>query len=458
MTSPAQAAATLRSPAYLRLLIFAAVLIGVPVSAVAYGFLLLVNRLQHWTFSSLPRGLGFHAEPTWWPLPVLVLAGLLVAIAIKFLPGRGGHSPAEGFGMHPAPLPRQLPGVILAALAGLSLGVVLGPEAPLIAMGGGLGLLTAKLVKRDMPQQALVVISAAGSFAAISALFGNPLASAFLLMEAVGVGGAALELVLLPGILAAGIGALIFLGLGHWSGFGELSLSIPHLPHVGPPTAGEFGWAIVIGLAAAVLGGAIRRLGQLVRPLVEPRVLAAGPIAGLAVGGLAVLFVAVTGRSSSDVLFSGQNELPKLISGAAAWTVGPLLLLLACKGLAYGISLGSFRGGPIFPSLYLGAVGGIALSHLPGLSTIPAMAMGMAALAAVMLGLPLSSTLIVSLLLSADGLAVIPLVIVAAVTAYVAAARLGGGKSGQQEADAQHPAKAQADQAKPGTASAGPSQ
>ena len=65
------------------------------------------------------------------------VAGLLVAPVIRFLPGKGGHSPADGFKAgEGAPTPAQLPGVLLAALATLSLGVVLGPEAPLIALGG----------------------------------------------------------------------------------------------------------------------------------------------------------------------------------------------------------------------------------------------------------------------------------------------------------------------------------
>jgi len=41
-------------------------------------------------------------------------------------------------------------------------------------------------------------------------------------------------------------------------------------------------------------------------------------------------------------------------------------LLLACKGLAYGVSMSSFRGGPTSPAMFLGAVAGAAMSHLPG--------------------------------------------------------------------------------------------
>ena len=127
---------------------------------------------------------------------------------------------------------------------------MLGPEAPLIALGAGLAGLAVRLARRDAPAQATAVIAAAGSFAAISTLFGYPLLAAFLLMEASAVAGPMLGVVLLPGLLAAGIGALIFVGLQSWTGFGTFSLALPDLPAAGPPDVAQFGWAIVIGLVA----------------------------------------------------------------------------------------------------------------------------------------------------------------------------------------------------------------
>ena len=52
---------------------------------------------------------------------------------------------------------------------------------------------------------------------------------------------------------------------------------------------------------------------------------------------------------------------------------------------------------------------------------IPAAAMGIGALCAVMLRLPLTSVLLATLLLLSDGLEMMPLVIVAVVVAYVLA-------------------------------------
>jgi H+/Cl- antiporter ClcA len=421
---PADPLALLRSRSYVALLVLAAV-IGAPVSAAAYFFLALISKLQGWIFTDLPKDLGFHAEPLWWPVPPLLLAGVLVALTIRYLPGQGGHSPADGFKVGGGPPSTiELPGIVLAAFATLSLGVVLGPEGPLVALGGGLGALAVRLVKRDTPARTQAVAAAAGSFAAISTLLGSPLTGAFLLMEATGLGGAMLELVLVPGLLAAGVGSLIFIGLDAWTGLGTFSLAIPGLPHVGAPTAAGFLWALAIGLIAVPLGSGIRWLALFLRPHVERRMLLVTPVVGLAVAGLAIAFAAATGKGSSEVLFSGQSALGPLITHSASYTVGALLLLLVCKGLAYGVSLSGFRGGPTFPALFLGAAGGVALSHLPGLPLVDGVAMGIGAMSVVMLRLPLTSVLLATLLLASDGLAVMPLVIVAVVVAYVVSARL----------------------------------
>lgn len=421
--APADPLAPLRSGRYLALLVLAAVL-GVPIAAFAYGFLKLVGVLQNAVFAQLPSGLGFNGEPLWWPLLPLALAGMLVGLTIRYLPGKGGHSPADGFHSGGTIDPAEIPGVFLAALATLALGAVLGPEAPLIALGGGLAVLAVRFARRDMPKQTVAVVGAAGSFAAIATLFGSPLPAAFLLMEVADLGGAMLDVVLLPGLLAAGIGALIFVGLDAWTGFGTFSLAVPNLPHYSHPDLAQFGWAFVLAPAAAVTGTVIPWLARAVRPHVERHLMALTPLAGLAVAGLAIAFAAGTGKSSSEVLFSGQTALGPFIGQAARYSVGALLLLLLCKGLAYSVSLSSFRGGPVFPAMFIGAVGGALMSHLPGLPLVPAVAMGIGAMSATMLRLPLTSVLLATLLLAADGLAVTPLVIVAVAVAFVVAARL----------------------------------
>jgi H+/Cl- antiporter ClcA len=412
----------LRSRQYVLLLAVGAA-VGAPVAVIAYFFLKLVGELQHVFYTSLPADLGFDRQPAWWPLPLLAASGLLVALTIERLPGTAGHKPAEGFKTGTV-RPVDLPGIACAALATLALGAVLGPEAPLIAIGTGLGVLSLRLTRRDVPEAARLVIGVAGSFAAVSTLLGSPIVGAFLLMEAAGVGGPLLGVILIPGLLAAGIGALIFVGLDAWTGFGTFSLAVPDIPVFTTPDLGQFLWALGIGIAAAVLGTAIRRSALALQPIVERRRIVLTPLVGVAVGVVVMIFTQTTDKSSSYVLFSGQNALPALIHDAGGWTVGALALLVVCKALGYSLSLSAFRGGPIFPAMFTGAAGGILLSNLPGLPLIAGAAMGIGALTVAMLRLPLTSVLITALFLQADSLALMPLVIVAVVVSHVVTARL----------------------------------
>jgi H+/Cl- antiporter ClcA len=409
----------MRSKAYLTALVLAAIL-GIPISVVAYGFLSLVSNIQQYIFTDLPNSVTGGPAPAWWPVPWLVLSGLLTALTIRYLPGNAGHSPAFGFktGGGP-PTGPELVGVFLAALTTLSLGAVLGPEAPLIAIGGGLGALAVHLAKKDAPPMALTIMASAGSFAAISTLLGSPILGAFLIMEAAGIGGMALSLVALPGLLASGIGALVFVGMDNWTGLGNFSLALTTVPPKVDPSVATMGWALAMGVAAALLGWVIRSIGLSLRAIVHlNRVLVTAGL-GLLIGLTAMAYQLITGNSFTQVLFSGQDALPELVAHAADYSVGVLILLVACKSFAYGLSLSAFRGGPVFPSMFIGAALGIAASGLPGMALAPAIGMGIGAMCATMLRLPLTSTLLATLLLGADGLSVTPEVIVAVAVAFV---------------------------------------
>jgi len=418
--------APLRTRGYVVLLVLAA-LLGVPLAAGAFGFLQLTQHMETWLYTSWPHALGYRSTPLWWPLPFLAFAGILVALIVCYLPGIGGHEPADGFKVAGVAKGAELPGILLAAVVSIGLGAVIGPEAPLVALGGGAAALVIRTLKRGADQKTEEVVAAAGSFAAISTLFGSPLSGAFLLMEASGLGGSALQIVLLPGLLASGIGALIFVGLGSWTGLGSLSLTVSNPPHASSPTIAEFGWALVLGVGCALLGLLIKRCALMLRRPValstRTRLLLT-PVAGLGVAGLAIAYAEGSGHALNDVLFSGQTGLGPLISSGAAYSIGALVLLLVCKGLAYCLSMAAFRGGPVFPSLFLGAAAGMLLSHAAGLSMAAGVAMGIGALSAALLALPMTSVLLVALLLGRTGLTVLPLVIVAVLVSHVLSVRL----------------------------------
>ncbi len=421
-TAPAAVLDQLRNRSYLLLLLLAAV-IGAPISALAWGFLWLIQKSQHVFYTDLWHWLGFHGEPLWWPVPLLMVGGFLVALSIHYLPGTSGHRPAEGFSAGQTQ-PVDLFGVVLAALAGLTAGVVLGPEAPLLALGSGLGLFAIRRARRGGPPTAELVLAAAGSVAALGTVLGSPIVAIVILVEAVGIGGTTLTVLLLPGMLAAGVGALVFIGLGAWSGVGTLSLALPDLPTFPRPTVADLGWALALAVFIPFIAAVVRFVSLRVLRLVTPRQLWALPLAGLVVALLALAFHGMTGQPSSAVLFSGQFALGPLVAQAGTLSVGTLVALVACKALAYGVSLGSFRGGPIFPSLLLGAAVGLAVTHLPGLSLVPGIAIGMGAFAVCMLRLPISAILLATLLLGRDGVTAEPVVIIAVVVSLVVMERI----------------------------------
>ena len=404
----------LQRPAYRKALVLSG-LIGIPVSLIAFWFLAALHELEHLVWVTWPHHLGWADPPWWWPLPWAPVTGVSVALIVLWLPGGGGHIPAGG--LHAGGMTKAaLPGVVLAALACLPLGVSLGPEAPLIALGGGLALLFRDLARAPATEAGNTLLGAAGAAAAVSAIFGNPLVGAILLMEVAGVGGPQLFAVMLPALLASGIGAIVFTGFGDWTGLKIDSLNIG-LPRPPALDTGDVVWAVLIALAIGVLIHYVQVIGRHTAVLVAARTLRVTVLCAIAAAGCAAAYAGITGRSPVDVASSGQATLGQLASDPTAWSVGALVAVLAFKSAAYAISLGSLRGGPVFPSLFLGGAAGALLAPLPGLGLVPAMAAGMAASSAAALRLPVSSVVLVVMLLGNSD--AVPVIVLAAVVAFV---------------------------------------
>ena len=405
--------------AYVRTLVFAA-LLGVPVAFAAVLFQTAIHDVIHLVWEVVPEELGW-SEPAWWYV-VLVpgLAGLLVAAAVR-LPGHGGHSPLEGLGADPI-APIALASILPAALATLGLGLVLGPEAPLIALGLGLGALAVRLIRLEGTEAQL--LSFAGAFAAVAALFGGPLIAAFLLFEVTAASGRIpaqqIGRALLPGFVAAGTGAVVFTGVAGWDGLHQTNLALPFLPPYETLRLTDLAWCLVMAVVIAIVIVGVRHLahGIAAQSTLSPAALLV--VAGLAVGALAVAFRVAADRPVDLVLFSGQAELPDVVAEGSA---GVLILLVASKGLAYGLSLGAgFRGGPVFPAIAIGVAAGMfAADVLPGLATTPAVAAGIAAGTTAVLRVPFTAVLLVSLLMGASAFDIAPIAVLAAAVAWIVA-------------------------------------
>ncbi|MGW2717689.1 chloride channel protein [Streptomyces sp. NPDC001492] len=414
----------LRRPEYRKALVFCG-LIGVPVALLAFWFLVALHQLEQLIWTDWPKDLGWKQAPWWWALPLMAVAGLVVGLVVARLPGRGGHIPAGG--LHAGGVTKEaLPGVLVAALVGLPLGVVLGPEAPLIALGGGLALLFASLVRAPQTEASTALLGAAGAAAAISALFGNPVVGAVLLMEVAGMGGPQLFAVMLPALLASGVGDLIFTGFVHWTGLetGSLDIGLPKPP---PLDWADVLWVLLIAPALAFLIHWVFVGGRFVAGFVTTRTVRNTILCALGAAASISLYAVATGRSPADAAMSGENALAGLAQHPHAWSVGALVAVLVFKALAYTFCLGSLRGGPVFPALFLGGAAGVLLAPLPGLGLVPAMAVGMAASVTAALRVPVSSVVLVVLLLG--NVDTVALVVLAAVVSFVVVQLLPQGPS-----------------------------
>jgi H+/Cl- antiporter ClcA len=395
---------------YLRLILLGA-LVGIPAALVAALFLAAVHELENWLWDD--------PTPAWYLIVGLPVAGAVIVIAARaLLPGDGGHRPLDGLSMAVMPL-SYAPGIALAALGTLAFGAVLGPEAPVIALGS----ITALAVTAFAPLggQARTVVGTAGSFSAISALFGGPLVAGVMMVEAGGSRlGARLIPALLPGFVAAAVGYVIFIGFGDWGGLDAPGLAVPDLEVYKGNHLGDLLVAIAVGIVTALVLVVIHRFTVGVAERVEQRrtmpvLLLAG---GLTVGLLALLADGL-GADANEILFSGQSAIPELIKES---TTSVLLLILAAKAAAYAVSLASgFRGGPIFPAVFLG----IGIATLPvvwfDVSPTLALAVGAAAGMAAQTRFVLTSMLFGALLVGTAGLDAVPAAVLATVAAWITA-------------------------------------
>jgi H+/Cl- antiporter ClcA len=419
-TAAPPAPPAMSGPAYLRLIGLGAA-VGIPAAVVSVAFLGLVHEVEHLLWHTWPEHLGLSTPPVWMVLGLPVVGAALAWAARALLPGDGGHEPLHGISLAPTPVAAAA-GVALAAVASLAFGAVLGPEGPLIALGSIVGMVAVRWWKVTGP--GAQVVSTAGAFSAISALFGGPVVAGALLLEA-GVGlGTSLIPALLPGAVAAAVGYVIITGLGSWSGIPTAPMTVPALPAYPTTRVVDLALAIAAGLVMALVVHVVRGVATRVEAARQPA--GRGPVlllSGLAIGVLALL-IQHAGGAYDDVLFSGQSSIPALLGESSE---GLVLAIALAKALAYALCLGAgFRGGPVFPAIFIGVAVTLLIGGPLGMSTTAALAIGTACGMAAFTRLIFSSLVFALLLGGTAGLSAIPAATLAAATAWVVGRVLDG--------------------------------
>jgi len=282
-----------------------------------------------------------------------------------------------------------------------------------MAVGSAVG----GFVAMRAPQPAQKVLMVAGAAAAITMILGNPMVSAVLVLEGAVLkgspGGKKVMMAVLPVLIAMGFGYLVQVGVGDWSGVGQSQLAVPGLPAYDTVQVADLGWAFVVALAAAILAVLAVEAGTMFQDRI-PNVLVKLLIGGTIVAAAAVITRAITGEGVDTILFSGQEAMTTVLGLTSA---SVLVVIAIAKTIAYSASLGAaFRGGMVFPSVYLGVVIATAATlMLDGVNLSAMVATGIAASVAGVMRLPFTAVLLALLLCAGAGLAVTTPAIIGAV-------------------------------------------
>ncbi|MEX0501911.1 ion channel protein [Raoultella terrigena] len=333
-----------------------AVIIGIASSLVLIVTMKVASVLQNILWSVLPLSLGLNAGGHLWTIAILTLTGIAVGLVIRFSPGHAGPDPAAESLVGAPVSTSALPGLIAALILGLAGGVSLGPEHPIMVVNIALAVAIGSRLFPRVSSLDWTILAASGT---IGALFGTPVAAALIFSQTLnGSNDVPLWDRLFAPLLAAAAGALttsLFFNP-------HFSLPIPHYPQM--RLVDIFSGAVVALIAIAVGMVAVwclPRLHALMHRLKSP-------VLTLGIGGLLLGILGTVGGHIT--LFKGLDEMQQM-AFSQTLTGGDFMLIALVKLAALVLAAASgFRGGRIFPAVFVGVALGLMLhAHV---DTVPA--------------------------------------------------------------------------------------
>ncbi|HBB2971515.1 TPA: ion channel protein [Escherichia coli] len=334
------------------LLSLPAVAIGIASSLILIVVMKIASALQNLLWQRLPGTLGIAQDSPLLIIGVLTLTGIAVGLVIRFSQGHAGPDPAcEPLIGAPVP-PSALPGLIVALILGLAGGVSLGPEHPIMTVNIALAVaIGARLLPR-VNRMEWTILASAGT---IGALFGTPVAAALIFSQTLnGSSEVPLWDRLFAPLMAAAAGALTT-GL-----FFHPHFSLP-IAHYGQMEMTDIlSGAIVAAIAIAAGMVAVWCLPRLHSMMHQMK----NPVLVLGIGGFILGILGVIGGPVS--LFKGLDEMQQMVANQA-FSTSDYFLLAVIKLAALVVAAASgFRGGRIFPAVFVGVALGLMLhEHVP---------------------------------------------------------------------------------------------
>ncbi|QIK14920.1 ion channel protein [Leclercia sp. 29361] len=324
-----------------------ALIIGVASSLILIVIMKVASVLQAVLWTSLPSAVGLNASSPTWVVLTLTLTGIAVGLVIRYSPGHAGPDPATE-PLIGAPVDTAaLPGLIIALIIGLAGGVSLGPEHPVMAVNIALAVAVGSRVFPRVNALDWTILASAGT---IGALFGTPVAAALIFSQTLS-GNTEIPLWdrLFAPLLSAAAGALTTSLFFH----PHFSLPIAHYSQM--QLADIFSGAIVVAIAIAlgmVAVWCLPRLHRLMHRLKHPVLI-------LGTGGLILGLLGAIGGNIT--LFKGLDEMQQM-AFSQLFSVSDYLLFALIKLAALVVAAAcGFRGGRIFPAVFVGAALGLML-------------------------------------------------------------------------------------------------
>lgn len=329
------------------LLSLPALILGVASSLILLVIMKFASILQSILWQRLPGSLGIAADSPVWIMLTLTLTGVMVGLVIRYSTGHAGPDPATE-PLIGAPIsPAALPGLIVALVLGLAGGVSLGPEHPVMAVNIALAV---ALGRRFFPRISVLDWTILASAGTIGALFGTPVAAALIFSQTLsGSNDTPLWDRLFAPLMAAAAGSLTT------SLFFHPHFSLPVAHYTQMRIVDIFSGAVVAAIAIAVGMIAVwclPRLHALLHRLKNPVLL-------LGVGGFLLGILGVVGGPLT--LFKGLDEMQQMAFSQTLGTTD-FFMLAVIKLAALVIAAASgFRGGRIFPAVFIGVALGLML-------------------------------------------------------------------------------------------------
>ncbi|ELW4929882.1 ion channel protein [Shigella flexneri] len=334
------------------LLSLPAVAIGIASSLILIVVMKIASVLQNLLWQRLPGTLGIAQDSPLWIIGVLTLTGIAVGLVIRFSQGHAGPDPAcEPLIGAPVP-PSALPRLIVALILGLAGGVSLGPEHPIMTVNIALAVaIGARLLPR-VNRMEWTILASAGT---IGALFGTPVAAALIFSQTLnGSSEVPLWNRLFAPLMAAAAGAL--------------TTGLFFHPHFSLPIA-HYGQMEMTDILSGAIVAAIAIAAGMVAVWCLPRLHAMmnqmkNPVLVLGIGGFILGILGVIGGPVS--LFKGLDEMQQMVANQA-FSTSDYFLLAVIKLAALVVAAASgFRGGRIFPAVFVGVALGLMLhEHVP---------------------------------------------------------------------------------------------